>query len=247
MAQAPLALRPAFAAISTPIVDFKEFVSYADWLASVHVDPGQALLRLQPYTARARAAASRPDSPSGLARYGSAPLVANRSTEILFVHDLFDTIAPMIGVDELYFGTQQLHQAFVYPHEGQVLDWTRFEVSHVPVRPGYDHDSALLMLQAYLLLRLQPNSPVVRLPRLGDVEAVFPYLRQEQLRGADLNTSLRPRLLELCDTRLSIVRYEDNFASGESGCEFVARMLRTHWGYEVSADSVVEFLNDRGL
>lgn len=41
MAQAADAQRPGFAAILTPIVDFEQFVTYADWLAAVHQDAGQ--------------------------------------------------------------------------------------------------------------------------------------------------------------------------------------------------------------
>lgn len=246
MAQAADAQRPGFAAILTPIVDFEQFVTYADWLAAVHQDAGQAVLRLQPFAVRVRAAAARSDNPTGLARYGIAPLLANRQTKILFLHDLLDTIAPLFAANALYFGTPGLHQVFIYPHQGVTLDWASFPVAHDPVKPGYDESSAVLFSQAYLLLRLQASAAVVRLPRLGDVEAVFGYLRQQQLLGADLDTFLRPRLQALCDARLRIVRYDD-LDSGESGCEFVARMLRTHWGYEVRADEVIAFLGEHGL
>lgn len=247
MAQASTAWRPAYAAVATPIVDFEQFVPYADWQAAVNADPGQAILRLQPFAQRARAAAARAESTTGLARYNSAALQANRDTRMLFLHDLFDTIAPLLAANTLYFGTPGQHEVFIYPHQGADLDWARLEVSHAPVKPGYDEASAVLLSQAYLLVRLRYDAQEVLLPQLGDVEAVFPYLRRQQLLGADLNTLLRPRLLELCDPKVQLVHYEDAFQTREAGREFVARMLRTHWSYDVSADRVVEFLSNHGL
>lgn len=247
MAQAPSAQRPSVASISTPIIDFEQYVGYADWLGAVHTDAGQAVLRLQPFAVRARAAAARAENPDGLARYAAAPLLANRQTRILFLHDLFDTVAPLIQANTLYFGTPGFHQVFLFPHQNETLEWTRLEVAHAPLSPGFDEASSILFSQAYLLLRLLPDAATVQVPRLGDVEALFPYLRQQQLAGADLNAYLKPRLLELCNAKLKLVRYEDEFKSSEDGREFVARMLRTHWGYEVSAAQVVAFLNSHGL
>lgn len=241
-AQAKAAWMPAYGALLGPIADFEMFVSYADWLGAVHANPGGARLRLGAFRNRALAAATDATGNVDLARY-AAP--ATLEPKFLFVHDSFDTIAPMLHAAGLYYGTPGKHQVFVYPHQGMNIDWQNFDITHAPVQPGFDQASALLWSMTYLLTRLSPSSGELLVPLFpGFDTALFGHLREQRRLGFSLRETLLPRLLDLCDPRVQLVRFEDDFATRESGCRFVARMLHEHWQIDIDEEDVARRLPD---
>lgn len=246
VAQAPSANKPAFGALSTPLVDYEQFVPYADWMTATSLDPGRVYLRLQPFSRRARAAAAK--RPEGLKAYGSAALVAGNSTKFLFIHDSFDTISPLYQATDVFFGTPGRHQAFVYPHEGQPLDWKTLDIAHAPVSPGFDEASGLLFANSYLLTRLSRSSTEILVPVLPTLdEALFAHLRSQQALGYSVRDFVLPRLIELSEPRVQLVRFDDNFTVREPGRRWVSRLLRNYWGLDVGEDAVHEHLKTNGL
>ncbi len=248
-ARAPSSYRPLFGALSTPIVDWKLFVEYADYMRYNHSDPGMATLRLDPFRRRALAAATGAGGAVDFTPYATPALAASLVTKFLFVHDSFDTIAPMYTANELYFGTPGRHQAFVYPHLDRVLDLTRLEVTHAPVQPGFDEPSAILFCQAYLLTRLANSARgELLLPRFPGFDAsLFAYLREQGRLGFDLPFFLRPRLLELCDARIRIFDFAQDVAAAIPGRRFVAQLLNTYWQAGVDETGVVAWLQNNPL
>lgn len=247
-ANAPKGLKPAFGALSTPLVDFGQFVPYAEWLAQVHSDPGKAFLRLEPFRRRAKAAATAASDVPDYSPYSTASLVSKLRTRFLFIHDTFDTISPLLHATTLYFGTPGQHQVFLYPHQGMALDWTRLDVTHAPVKPGFDEASAILFSQAYLITRLTSSTTEVLLPRMPTLNLeLFAYLRSQQELGFDVKTFVLPRLLELCDARIQLVDYADGFAAREPGRRFVARIVKSYWHIDVDETNVLDHLQTQGL
>ncbi|MEJ5999100.1 alpha/beta hydrolase family protein [Paucibacter soli] len=248
-AAAPVGAAPAFGALSTPLVDYAQFEPYARWQEAAHSDPGKAILRLEPFRRRVEAAATPASGPADYAPYGSGFLVQRLKTKFLFIHDSFDTISPLLQANALYFGTPGRHQVFIYPHQGQSLDWSHFDITHAPVQPGFDEASAILFSQAYLLTRLVSGSVTeILLPRLPTLDvSLFAYLRAQQEQGYDATSFLLPRLLELCDARIRLVDYQDDFAARESGAHFVAGLLQTYWKLDVSEATVLAHLRSKGL
>ncbi len=247
-ANASKSVTPAFGALSTPLVDFGQFVPYAEWLAKIHSDPALAYLRLEPFRRRAQAAATAASDVPDYSPYSTASLVSKLSTKFLFLHDTFDTIAPLLHANTLYFGTPGLHQVFIYPHQNMALDWANLDVTHAPVKPGFDEASAILFSQAYLITRLTSSTTEVLLPRLPTLNLeLFAYLRSQQELGFDANTFVLPRLLELCDARIQLVDYADGFAAREPGRRFVARLLKTYWRIDVDETNVLDYLQTKGL
>lgn len=245
-AQAPAALKPAYGALSTPLVDYERFVPYVEWLTATNVDSGRVYLRLQPFSRRAKAAAARRSD--GLQSYGSAALVAGNSTKFLYIHDSFDTISPLYQATDVYFGTPGRHQVFVYPHQGEPLDWKTFDIGHAPVSPGFDEASALLFANSYLLTRLARSPNEVLVPVMPALDlSLFAYLRSQQALGYSVQDFLLPRLIELSEPRVQLVRYEDNFTVREPGRRWVSRLLRDHWNLDLNEEAVHDYLKANGL
>ena len=139
--------------------------------------------------------------------------------------------------------------AFSFFKPATTRDWRSFDIGHAPVQPGYDEGSALLFSFSYLLTRLSDAKDWILLPIMPSLqpELLFPYLYQQRTLGYEANRYLRPRLLDLCDARVFLVRYEDGFTKPVWGRAWVAEQLRTHWKMDVNANNVVQVLTEQGL
>ena len=232
--QTPVAVQPAVSAVTAEVLASGVFQNcyHCDYLRLT-------LPRKQP-----TAASDVPDySP-----YSTASLASKLSTKFLFLHDAFDTIAPLLHANTLYFGTPGLHQVFIYPHQNMALDWANLDVTHAPVKPGFDEASVSPFSQAYLITRLTSSTTEVLLPRLPTLNLeLFAYLRSQQELGFDVNTFVLPRLLELCDPRIQMVDCADGFTARELGRRFVARLLKTYWRIDVDETNVLDYLQTKGL
>lgn len=252
-ATAPTGVVPIFGALSTPLVDYQQFVPYAEWMEATYSDRGKAILRLEPFRRRAVAAATPASAAASAAAdytpYATATLVNRLKTKFLFIHDYLDTISPLGEATGLYFGTPGRHQVFIYPHQEAEQDWNSLDIAHAPLKPGFDEASAILFSQSYLLTRLvRSDRQEILLPRLSTLDlSLFSYLRTQQALGYDANAFLLPRLLELCDPRIRLVDYDDGFSAKESGRHFVARILQTYWSLSVDESNVQSHLQSKGL
>lgn len=252
-ATAPAGVVPVFGALSTPLVDYEQFVPYADLMEATYSDRGKAILRLEPFRRRAVAAATPASAAASAAAdytpYATATVVSRLKTKFLFIHDYLDTISPLAQTSSLYFGNPGRHQVFIYPHQDVTPDWNTLDIAHAPVKPGFDEASAILFSQSYLLTRLvNADRQEILLPRLVTLDlSMFTYLRTQQGLGYDASTFLLPRLLELCDPRIRLVDYDDGFSAKESGPHFVARILQTYWSLSVDESNVLSHLQSKGL
>ena len=129
-------------------MDYPQFVEYARWQQQIYVDRSLAILRFEPFVRRVLAAATPAatlaSGPVNYAAYSTPVLVGNATTKYLFVHDIFDTIAPLIEANTLYFSIPGRHQVFIYPHQEMDLDnfatresGRHFVASHMAA-PGHD-------------------------------------------------------------------------------------------------------------
>jgi hypothetical protein len=165
------------------------------------------------------------------------------------MHDTLDTIAPFMHAEPVYYSGRTQMELMLYPHHDITRDWRGFDIGHAPVQPGYDEGSALLFSFFYLLTRLSDSKDCFLLPIMPSMqpEVLFPYLYQQRTLGHEANRHLRPRLLDLCDARVFLVRYEDGFSKPVWGRAWVAEQLRTHWNMNVDAGNVVQVLTEQGL
>lgn len=250
-AQAPDDQKPLYGVACTPILDFQRFADYAWWLPTVANDKVRAYYRIEPYARRVLASAypNYPNGASDYSKYKPAALTAGLKTKFLFMHDVFDTISPYPFVADFYFSKPSQFDLLLYPHQGAAMDWANFDVTHGPLQPGFTDGTALLFSYAYLLTRMSVAQDWILMPIMPNLNAdeYFSYMHQQQQLGFEINRYLTPRLLDLCDQRLFIVDYTNQFTKPVWGRQYVADMVNKYWGLSLRADTVVDYLKNHGL
>jgi hypothetical protein len=197
----------------------------AMWVDHARSREGDALSFMQPYLRRIYSATGGPpeDPASDFAGLRIADLCGRIPRETLLVHDQHDNLVPFAESQALV--AQCGADPVYWLREGTVAPDT---VDHGPLTREPPPPSFALFGGAYVHLRLAtPGQSVFERYSPGALVEHLTLVRQARDRGEDVGFAA-PRLMELCDPRLTLV--ELGTGAVVSGAEAVARAVNQVFG-----------------
>lgn len=238
---------PAYGAAWSPPVDMAEFAAHVTSAAYARVaDPAKKQVWAQVLDPYRRRMAAVPGAPGAYASHTAVAVASALRTNFLLLHDDWDTLVPVENTRALLAAAPARTTGFLVPRPGPI-DFARLDLKHSPVPFGGDVWYAFTMVHAYLLTRLMPpGRPFTSLYHAAEMEAFMDFMSGAQRRGVDISP-LAPRLLDLCDERVSLLDMGDLAAPTVAGRAVVARWLNAHWGTRFSPAEAVEFLRRNGM
>lgn len=241
------AAAPAYGAAWSPPIDLAEFAAHVSSTAYARVaDPTKRqswAQVLDPYRRRVLAV---PEAPAAYASHTASAVAGALRTNFLLLHDEWDTLVPVENSRALLAAAPARTAGFFVPRSGPI-DYARLDLKHSPVPFGGDVWYAFTMVHAYLLTRLLPEGRAfTSLYHSTEMEAFMVYMLEAQRRGVDISP-LAPRLLDLCDDRLSLLDMGNLAAPTVAGRTVVARWLNTVWGTRFSPEEAADFLRREGM
>jgi hypothetical protein len=250
-ARAPADATPSWGVAWAPPVDMPSFYDYAERdIAVLIADPAKRTLwgrTFDPYLRRLRAAGEGGTNPTpDLSGFSFTFLKDRLRTRFLLLHDAWDTLVPLAQSRGLQNARPQTTDILFIPRPSPV-DYRTFDLAHHPVPASWNAWYSFTLANVFLLKQLMPaHHPYTGLYHSVEFSSFVGYLRDQQSIGADVS-ALAPRLLDLCDERLSLLDFNDLAVPPRPGRAVVADLINRHWGTKVSPDKVGSFLRGSGL
>jgi hypothetical protein len=251
---APSQLKPLYGVAWSPPTDWQAQATFINSPPSamtnnVQIQSFQNFF--EPYLRRMKAVTHGMPGDAGADFSGLRPLgiIPQLKTHFLILHDDWDMLVPSVQSRSFVSLAGDQAEGLWFPHSAPI-DYNHFSLDHQQASEGLVTSISYLFTNAYFLRRLIPAqqaTPLYAMYSASDINQQFSYFRQQHLAGHDVS-SLVPRLIDLCDARLTLI--ETAGGNTISGPEYVAFILQSYWGADpttVNSANVKAYLESNGL
>jgi len=241
---------PKALALITPLLDYKKFYAHSDSITSKVSDNTvkQAYLDFfAPYLRRIIdfSKGTPEQKPDVFALYDVNYIANNLNSNVLMIHDTWDTLVPYQATIELYdliknkshFTTNLvLHQ-----HSSEII-WNTFKLDHAQESEGYNNDNANLFYPAFILNQLlsADQSKWIYYDYIKVAKMLVEF-RAAEGRGQNISW-LKSRFKDLCHENIRL--YDTTMTIGEvSGRYFVQQVMKNIWNFDKPENQICSELD----
>ncbi len=248
-AYAPSNIRPLAAAINYPVSDFEAWYDYAAYPENYISDSAKISQYrdfFTPYIERIEKSTGGAPAAGGadFSDFRLIDLEAALDTDILIIHDAWDTLVPVTGTEALYAALPELVAPMIFYHES-AIDYNSFELSHMDLlTDGSDAPAYLTWMYIYLYTALAGEGQDIMMIYDADrIDAFCDYVKKYDDLGYEVGWAA-DRFLEMFDDRITL--YEINNGTYDKASDVMTASFNAAWGSSYSA-SELESLLQTGL
>ncbi len=239
-AWAPESVRPVVGVALYPLSDFAAEVAYVTRTLPARYQTAAARERSEaffdPYLRRMTATTGGlPDAGGDFTGFDLASLAPRLRTQFLVIHEDEDTLVDIGQSERLLAARPDLVQPLWLRHDAPPASWDALVTTHGKLLDAFGAKAAFTFAWSHLLRALTPG-PVVYVPyETGPFGQLLVWCR-DRTRAGTPHHELAPLLVSLTDPR--VVMYELGTQQQEPGAAFVARVVNTVWGTQLTAETV---------